>query len=253
MSSSKPHHSFDIHLAESYGIECAILIHHFQHWIEINLRMKRNFHEGRTWMYDTLEEIAAHFPYWNRDKVYRIIQKLEELGVIVKGNFNKNKFDKTLWYAFVIEENFIVLQNCKIESPDLQYPNCESAICSNTHTKPHEEREFKKKTFSGPKPEKKEVVRKSFGQFVKFSDEEYSILCKKWEKDVVDGLIDEINDHCINNRPLGYDDYCAAFRTFHRNQQKKQGKTYATSNQGRINKRKTENPTGIFIDGKRVE
>jgi len=105
---SSLHHSFDTLLAEKYGLEEAILIHHFQHWIAINKRMGRNKHEGKTWMYQTQDQMAAHFPYWkNRTKIKRLIKRLIELKVIVKGNFNKSAYDRTAWYSFVNENNFI--------------------------------------------------------------------------------------------------------------------------------------------------
>ncbi len=135
---SGPNHSFNVNLAESYGIECAIMIHHFQFWITYNRNMKKNFRDGRTWTYNTLEEIAGYFPYWNKDKVFRIIRRLEEFGVIIKGNFNKTQFEKTMWYAFQNEEMFIVLQNCKIEDADSQNRDHESAT-STTDTIPYTE------------------------------------------------------------------------------------------------------------------
>lgn len=236
---SSPHHSFDIDLAASYGIECAIMIHHFQYWIRKNRALKRNFHEGRTWMYDKLSEIAANFPYWSEHQIYRIIKKLEEFGVIRKGNFNKSQFDKVLWYAFENEEMFIVLRNRKIDEMKSQNPHDEIAI-SNTHTIPH----TKDRDISEKKP---------YGSHVKLSDEEYTSLCKKEPKEKVDEIIQEINDHCVLNRPDGYPDYTVAFRTFLRNQNKTQGVKNGAKNKGKLSHGKTENPPGYYIDGKRVD
>jgi phage replication O-like protein O len=101
----------------------------------------------------------------------------------------------------------------------------------------------------------REIERKPYGKHVKLSDEEYNLLCSKEPKEKVDQIIEEINDHCINNRPKGYDDYVAAFRTFLRNQNKTQGKSYGTrtKNKRKSNPGEDENPTGIFINGVRVE
>lgn len=100
------HHTFCIDLAIEYGMEEAILIHHFQYWIDINQTKGTNFHEGKTWMYQTRKEISAHFPYWSPDKIRRLTDKLVEKKVLVKGNFNKKEFDKTIWYAFSNEGIF---------------------------------------------------------------------------------------------------------------------------------------------------
>jgi hypothetical protein len=105
---SSQHHSFDIALASTYGVECAILIQHFQHWIRINRAAGRNIREGRAWTYQSRKEIQLHFPYWTFEEVKYLCEKLVEEGVLITQNFNKNKIDKTLWYAFVDEEAFKV-------------------------------------------------------------------------------------------------------------------------------------------------
>ena len=108
-------HAFNIDIAQEYGIEEAILIQHFQYWISHNQQLKRHFLEGRTWTYQTHEEIAAHFPYLNERKVKYIVENLVEKGVLIKGNFNTNKLIKTTWYAFKNEEMFTKRQNCLID------------------------------------------------------------------------------------------------------------------------------------------
>lgn len=106
---SSENHSFDINLATELGsIELAIMVRHFQHWININKTLNQNHIEGRTWTYQTRKWIASHFPYWNEEKVRRYTDKLEELGIIKKGNFNKKAMDKTVWYSFENEEMFTI-------------------------------------------------------------------------------------------------------------------------------------------------
>lgn len=103
---SSMHHTFDVELAKEYGIEEAILIHHFQHWISHNQKLGRNFIDGRTWTYQTIEEITAHFSYLTPKKVRYAIDTLISKEIIIKGNFNKSSMDKTLWYAFKNQEMF---------------------------------------------------------------------------------------------------------------------------------------------------
>ena len=112
------HHSFNVHYAEKYGVHEAILIHHFQHWIEHNQRLNKNYHEERTWSYQTIKEIAAWFPYLTENQVRELLHSLcvgkgrrsknekEFEPVLIKNNFNKSKFDKTPWYAFKNEKMF---------------------------------------------------------------------------------------------------------------------------------------------------
>jgi len=102
-------HSFDVKLAAQLkSIELAILVHHFQYWINKNQKLDRNFKDGRTWTYQTREEIAANFPYFTKDQVRRYTDKLVKLKILKKGNYNKLKMDKTTWYSFENEEMFTI-------------------------------------------------------------------------------------------------------------------------------------------------
>lgn len=112
---SRLSHSFSVEHAEAYGIDCAILINHFQFWIEQNQATGKNFHDGKTWMYQTQKDIASVYPYWTEDAVSRIIKKLLDFEIIIKGNYNKTPFDKTAWYAFNDEKKFTKPRNCGID------------------------------------------------------------------------------------------------------------------------------------------
>lgn len=106
------HHAFDPYIAQEYGLHESILIHHFQYWIQLNSETNKNFHDGRYWTYQTLENIAAHFPYFSRDQVNRTIRSLVDQKIIIKGNYNKTQFDRTVWYAFENQEDFIKTKKC---------------------------------------------------------------------------------------------------------------------------------------------
>lgn len=175
------HHSFDIDLAEKYGIPEAILIHHFQHWITINKRLKRNFHEGRTWTYQTLEEIAAHFPYFSTSQVNRLLRKLTKLKVLKKGNFNKRKFDRTVWYAFFVEENFVDRQMHLAKSPNGDGEIATPIPDTKTDT------ETKEKIY------KKEKTK--YLDFIFLSDDEHQKLLKKHGKENLDKILKILNNY----------------------------------------------------------
>lgn len=100
-------HTFDVDLAQEFGIVQAILIHHFQYWIRFNQYSKQNFIENRTWTYQTLDQICAHHTYLTVDQIRYSIDNLVEKKVLKKGNFNKNVLDRTVWYSFVEESRFV--------------------------------------------------------------------------------------------------------------------------------------------------
>lgn len=64
--------------------------------------------EGRTWCFQTIQEIADHFPYLTYKMVKRVINSLEQKNVIIKSNFHKDPLKKTNWYAFVNELEFSI-------------------------------------------------------------------------------------------------------------------------------------------------
>ena len=99
--------SFDSRTAKEYGIGCAILIRNFQFWIATNQANGQNLKDDRTWSYMTMEGFCKLFPFWSRDQIRRLLTKLTESDVIIKGSFNKNSFDRTSWYAFRDEKRWI--------------------------------------------------------------------------------------------------------------------------------------------------
>lgn len=106
--SSSPVIAFEIAHAVKYGVDGACLLYHFRHWIEFNHAGQRNFHEGRTWTYQSQEAIMRHFPWISRATLQRRLEDLCAVdGPLIKGNFNKNRYDRTVWYAFKNEDDWI--------------------------------------------------------------------------------------------------------------------------------------------------
>lgn len=132
-------HHFNTTIAKMYGIEESILLHHFYYWIAKNAANNKHFHEGLYWTYNSKKAFADFFTYMNETKIFRVIKHLEEKGIIVKGNFNTDKWDKTNWYAFtkdglkMIKENgydttpfFASLQNDLFDSGKMNDGACQS-------------------------------------------------------------------------------------------------------------------------------
>lgn len=143
------HHSFDIHLAKQLGsVELAILVHHFAYWVDYNTRSKKNYHDGKFWTYQTIDEIANHFPYLSRKQVERYMKKLTDQNILVKGNYNKTKFDRTVWYTFSDEwsnrREKPISRNREMEKPESgnQSPDIGTPIPhTKTYTKTNNKKE----------------------------------------------------------------------------------------------------------------
>lgn len=143
-------HSFNIHIAKKYGLEEAIMIGNFQHWIHKNMANEKHFYEGRTWTYNSVKAYSSLYPYWTEKQVRRILDSLVSQGVLLKGSFNKNPYLRTTWYSFVDESMFLDGQN---DLPKWANGDDQSGS-SITDIKPNE------------KPNKKEVDFKGLNEAV---------------------------------------------------------------------------------------
>lgn len=108
-------HSFDIEVAQEYGIAEAIFIKHFQFWIAKNKANGSHQHDNRTWTYNSNKAFAELFPYLSTQSIRTSLKHLTERGVIITGNYNDNPYIKTLWYAFADENKWI----CQFQQTDL--------------------------------------------------------------------------------------------------------------------------------------
>ncbi len=114
---SSQNHAFDVQNAVLYGVDIALLIHHFQFWISYNARLGKNYIEAKTWMYQTQKQLSACLPYYSEKQICRIIEKMLEKRIIVKGNHNKSAYDRTQWYSFADEKMFSIPRNRGMEEP----------------------------------------------------------------------------------------------------------------------------------------
>lgn len=112
-------HQFNVDVAIKYGVDKAILIHNIAWWINKNIANNNNFHDGKYWTYNSSEAFSKLFPYMNNRKIERLLRELEkDDNVLISGNYNKSKLDRTKWYS--ITDKFILqiytLQSQKIEN-----------------------------------------------------------------------------------------------------------------------------------------
>lgn len=117
---------FDVDVAQKYGVDEAIILYNFRHWIKVNRADGKNFHEGHTWTYKSIKALAEIWPFWSTDHIRRKLNRLVEVGVLVKDNYNRSGYDRTLWYAFKNEKTWFksrapILQKRKMDL--LQPPN----------------------------------------------------------------------------------------------------------------------------------
>ena len=91
-------------LAVILGLNEALILQQVHYWIEINKGKGRNFHEGRYWTYNTIDEWQKEFPFWSNSTIKRAFKRLREMNLIWVDNFNVYQMDRTLWYTIDYEE-----------------------------------------------------------------------------------------------------------------------------------------------------
>lgn len=106
-------YSFETQDAEKYGLDSAVMLYNLRFWLNTNKANKANIHDGFVWTYNSTTAFVQLFPFWNEQKIWRILSKLEKLGVIKSGNYNKASYDRTKWYTIVDE--FAVKASLKAE------------------------------------------------------------------------------------------------------------------------------------------
>lgn len=99
-------------LAVKIGLNEAVVLRQIYYWLEINEKLKRNYHDGKYWSYNTMENWKKeNFPWWSTKTVERAFKNLVNSGLVITGNYNKDGRDRTKWYTIdedVLEE---VLKN----------------------------------------------------------------------------------------------------------------------------------------------
>ena len=109
---------FDVELAKQYGTDEAIFLENLIFWVIRNRVNEKNFFDGRTWTYNSVRALRELFPFWSDYQMRRVLESLIKQGVIVKGNYNKNPYDRTMWYALADEEKLILrYQNFHLREP----------------------------------------------------------------------------------------------------------------------------------------
>ena len=91
-----------------FGYREAVIIFHFMYWTGFNRNKKQHFHDGRYWSYSSINTLQKYyFPFWSEGQIRRAIDSLYNQNLILKGNYNRHKYDKTTWYALSDEDGLL--------------------------------------------------------------------------------------------------------------------------------------------------
>src|SRR5699024_10311084 len=85
-------------LATKIGLNESIFMQQIHYWNEINKKSNNNYKDGYYWTFNSVTQWKEQFPFWSRNTIQRTITNLENMKLIVTGNYNKLKIDRTKWY-----------------------------------------------------------------------------------------------------------------------------------------------------------
>lgn len=150
-------YSFDTDLACLIGVDEAIMANNLVFWVNHNRANNKNFFENRYWTYNSIEAFITLFPFWTAKQLRRIMNSLYDQDVVVKGNFNKNQFDRTGWYSISDKYSYLLVK--------VQFPKKENGIVENDNTIPDSKTDAslfeENKEDSGASSENKKGKRKA--------------------------------------------------------------------------------------------
>ena len=154
-------YSFDVDHAVKYGVDEAIFLKNMIFWIKKNKANNRHFYDGHTWTYNSVKAYSELFPFWTYAKIRGIIDKLIKEGVIMKGNYNSNTYDRTMWYCIIDKSICENQQLHLLELANGSAENDKSYTYNKPDSKPYNNTDNRKKRFSPP----------SYDDIKKYTDE----------------------------------------------------------------------------------
>ena len=90
-----------------YGnMNIAVFYSNIRFWCKKNEADKSKIHRHkdskgvvRYWTYNSRKSYSELFPFWTDKQIRNCISKLKEDRFLLVDNFNKNSYDRTLWYT----------------------------------------------------------------------------------------------------------------------------------------------------------
>lgn len=100
-------------LAKIIGLNESIVLQQIHYWLQVKESTGKDFIDGHYWVYNSYRQWNEQFPFWHKDTVKRTFQHLEDNGLLISGNFNTKKFDRTKWYT-INYDALVLVQNASL-------------------------------------------------------------------------------------------------------------------------------------------
>jgi hypothetical protein len=91
-------------LACKVGLNESIVLQQVHYWILDKKKKNNDCYDDRYWVFNSMQEWQEQFPFWSIKTLNRIFTNLVDKGLLLKNNYNKEKYDRTLWYSIDYEK-----------------------------------------------------------------------------------------------------------------------------------------------------
>jgi hypothetical protein len=94
-------------LAEVWGVDIAVLMEQIVYWLRLNSKKPGMRINEKVWFYQSVQNLHDdYFPFWTPRQIEKLLDYTVKNHLLLTGNFNKRKYDKTKWYT-VMDERFL--------------------------------------------------------------------------------------------------------------------------------------------------
>ena len=146
-------------LAVALGdLDEAAILQQIHYWTQKNM----NVVDGYSWVYNSMDEWQKQFPWLSKRSLDRKFKKLKDKNLLIIGNYNKKKFDKTNWYRINYEE---------LNKLSNVMPEVSTNANANTEAKVQAKVESKTKAKAEPNANTKDKYNFDYAKFIDWFNE----------------------------------------------------------------------------------
>lgn len=107
-------YTFNSEVAKIIGVDGAVMLQNIQYWIAKNKANNKHFYDDNYWTYNSVKAFECLFPFWSNKQITRILKKLVDDGYLITGNYNKQNYDRTKWYA-ITQKGYSIFPNGQMD------------------------------------------------------------------------------------------------------------------------------------------
>ncbi|MBK5146031.1 conserved phage C-terminal domain-containing protein [Budviciaceae bacterium BWR-B9] len=108
-------------LAVKIGLPEAVLLQQVHYWLTDTT--SGIDHDGRRWIYNTIDEWVEQFPFWSASTIKRAFAELKRLGIVFIEQLSSDPRDKTNFYSINYEHHILI--------DEVKLTPCNVSKCTN--------------------------------------------------------------------------------------------------------------------------